>query len=918
MNAEFDEEIREFLIESNENLGLLDQQIVQLEQQPQNQELISSVFRTIHSVKGTCGFFGFDILGSVTHIAESILGQLRERKRDLTPELITLILEAVDAVKLLLRRIEETGSEGEDETEALRERLEEAYRSCGAANTIQGMLHEIAGKESTPAGISASPVPDPLRQEPVTAAAKAQLATVPQMQMASPEPAVPVQVPTPEAMETSIETAAGNPAPASLSAPAPSEGGEPAHVTDSTIRVDVNLLNQLMNLVGELVLTRNQLLQSAGNFSSGVQQTSQRLNTITTELQASVMKTRMQPIGVVWNKLPRVVRDLSARCGKQINLEMHGAETDLDKSLIEAIRDPLTHIVRNSCDHGIETPEERIAKGKPPTGILSLRAFHEAGAVNIEVLDDGAGINPERVRAKAVEKHLITPEYAASLSASESINLIFLPGFSMAAQVTSISGRGVGMDVVKTNIEKISGSVHIVCPPTGGTCLRIKIPLTLAIIPGLIVACDNAEEGGNRNDERFVIPQSHLVEMTRVDLSGTNRNVDKVNGALIFRHRGNLLPLVYLASLLHKRDSPLEQDFINIIILQVQGKQFGLVVDRICDTQEIVVKPLGKQLKQVACYGGATIMGDGRPALILDVGGIAKLAQLDTQLKDTLPAQSAVRQNKNTSEFILFRSGANHRMALPLTIVNRLEELPADSVESAAGQAVVRYRGELLPLLAVSSVVGGAQTAPSGDGNIHVIVINNGSQPFGLIVDSILDIVEESLSAVRGSTNQGLLGSAVIGGLVTDILDVTALCKGFTRSWNRSPDHVAYTRCVAFYDPWTLGAETMHMLLDAAGYVPARMRSAVELNEILARGGIDAFIVDRGDDGHLPAWLRDACHETGPLSSVPLIELTESTRCDDAAGVKVGKKHVQVDRGDRANILHTVSRIIPSAQGKAA
>ncbi len=888
MDTEFDEEIREFLIESNENLNLLDQQIVQLEQQPQNQELISSVFRTIHSVKGTCGFFGFDILGSVTHITESILGQLRERKRELTPELITLILEAVDAVKVLLLRIEATGGEGEDETEGLREKLEAAYKSCGSANTISELLLNREVNETTPAEAVETEAEAAL----VEAATVIGQAAIP-LELALTKAATPISLPVSEAV------------------------GE-THVTDSTIRVDVNLLNQLMNLVGELVLTRNQLLQAAGNFSSGVQQTSQRLNTITTELQESVMKTRMQPIGMVWSKLPRVVRDLSAKCGKKITLDMTGAETELDRSLVEAIRDPLTHIVRNSCDHGIETPGERIAKGKPAAGTLSMRAFHEAGAVNIEIVDDGAGINPDRIRSKAVEKKLITAEYASTLSASESINLIFLPGFSTAQQVTSISGRGVGMDVVKTNIERISGSVQVLCPPSGGTCIRIKIPLTLAIIPGLIVGFGSAEKHGGAKDELFVIPQSHLVELTRVDVSGKNRAVDKINGALIFRHRGNLLPLVYLSSLLNKTEAPVYQDFVNIIILQVQGKQFGLVVDRICDTQEIVVKPLGKQLKHLPCYGGATIMGDGRPALILDVGGIAKLAELDVQHKELSPNQSLVRQNQATSEFLLFRVGASHRMAMPLTIVNRLEVLPGDSVEYAAGNAVVRYRGELLPLVAAAALVdSGAPPLATEHGNVHVIVINNGFQPFGLMVDDILDIVEESLSVVRGSTMPGLLGSAVIGGLVTDIVDVTALCGNDTETWNRSRGKAAYAPRVAFYNPWPLGAEMMYTLLDVGGFRPARIASEAELKDVLTRGEIDAVVLDCGKMAVVPDWLEHARHETGLLWHLPIIELANGKGSDGSSRGNPGARHVRVDRNDRKELLQTIARLTPALE-KAA
>ncbi len=903
MDAEFDEEIREFLIESNENLSVLDQQIVQLEQQPQNQELLSSVFRTIHSVKGTCGFFGFDILGSVTHITESILGQLRERKRELTPDLITLILEAVDAVKLLLQRIEATGREGEDRTEDLRERLEAAYRGCGTSDTIQELLRENGLKARTAGSTfsagSASPI------ETIAADASVALSTF-GADVTPPAGSESVFLtPAPKSITSPIEVASGR----GSSAAVPDSTGE-GHVTDSTIRVDVNLLNQLMNLVGELVLTRNQLLQSAGNFSSGVQQTSQRLNLITTELQESVMKTRMQPIGTVWSKLPRVVRDLSAKCGKQINLEMSGAETELDRSLVEAIRDPLTHIVRNSCDHGIETPQERIAKGKPPTGTLSLRAFHESGAVNIEISDDGAGIDPDRVRAKAVEKNLITGEFASTLSVSDCIALIFLPGFSTAQQVTSISGRGVGMDVVKTNIEKISGTVQIVCPGSGGTSLLIKIPLTLAIIPGLIVASDNTAEAG---DERFVIPQSHLVEMTRVDISCDNRAVDRINGALIFRHRGNLLPLVYLSSLLNKTVQPAGQDFINIIILQVQEKQFGLVVDRICDTQEIVVKPLGRQLKHLVCYGGATIMGDGQPALILDVGGIAKLAELDAQHKDILPNHSKVQHNKATSEFLLFTVGAGHRMALPLTIVNRLEELPTDSVGYAAGQQVVRYRGELLPLMAASTLVGEPDSDRERRGTIPVIVINNGSQPFGLMVESILDIVAESLSAVRGNSRPGLLGSAIIGGLVTDIVDVTSLSDMPHACWNRPVHQVAHMRRIALYNPWALGAEMLCTLLDIAGYDPVRLRSAAELKDATLRGGVDLVLVDRANTDKLPDWLECAKSEGGPLSSIPMIELTSETHA-----AQISPTQQCIDRRDRTGVLNAMARMLPVELGKVA
>ncbi len=478
---EFSEEVREFLIESNENLGVLDCEIVELEKSPADEKLIASVFRTIHTIKGTCGFFGFEILGSITHVAENILGQVREKQRPLTPELVSLVLQTVDVVKLVLGNIEDRGEEGEDVYQDLRQRLDDAYHfrsGSGSANPSNedARGHEIAGSaarfsevestESEPASTGReffeySPVRDP--NEGRFEVAQIVDAARPGIEL--------------DGNETREVSAAKNSA---------------NSASGSTIRVDVMLLDKLMNLVGELVLARNQILQGSTAQNGASTGAAQRLNLITSELQEGVMRTRMQPIGVVWNKLPRVVRDLASEVGKQIEIQMEGAETELDKTIIEAIKDPLTHIVRNSCDHGIEGPEVRVSKGKKAAGTILLRAYHEGGHVNIEISDDGAGIDPERIKRKAIEKGLIRAEQAAAMSEWEALRLIFLPGFSTAEKVTSISGRGVGMDVVKTNIEKIGGAVDLFNRPgadgtAGGSTVKIKIPLTLAIIPGLIV-----------------------------------------------------------------------------------------------------------------------------------------------------------------------------------------------------------------------------------------------------------------------------------------------------------------------------------------------------------------------------------------------------------------------------------------------
>ncbi len=543
------EVVREFLVESAENLARLDQDMVDLEARPQDTELLARVFRTIHTIKGTCGFFGFSTLECITHKAENLLSQLRDGKRTLDPGLVSLILETVDATRSVLRSIEETGKEGPERFEALEERLRE---TC---------------EEHRPDGD------------------------------ASELPVAPQEAPAAPVTETT---------------------GKPA-AAEGNIRVGVVLLDKLMDLVGELVLVRNQILQfTAERDDLLLSGTSQRLNLITSELQEGVMKTRMQPIGVIWNKLPRVVRDISVSLGKQIRMELDGAETELDRTIIEAIKDPLVHLVRNACDHGVEAPEIRRSAGKPVQGTLTLRAYHEGGQVNIEISDDGAGIDGGIIKQKAIEKGLLNPDLAPRLSEREALELIFLPGFTTVSTVSNISGRGVGMDVVKTHIEKIGGTVEIASRRGEGTTVKLRIPLTLAIIPGLVVTSSG---------ERFVIPQVSLLELIHLDADSTDRRLEHVHGRPVYRRRGKLLPIAFLNEMLGLATAP-RGGATSIVVLQAEDRQYGLVVDGISDTQEIVVKPLGKQLKGLSLYAGATIMGDGRVALILDAHGIGHASEV--------------------------------------------------------------------------------------------------------------------------------------------------------------------------------------------------------------------------------------------------------------------------------------------------
>ena len=645
------EVINEFLIESNENLARLDQEMVELEQRPKDTQLLASVFRTIHTIKGTCGFLGFGKLEAIAHLGENLLSRLRDGELELTPDLVTLILQVVDATKRMLVSIEATGAEGEENHDALIQRLK------GASGR----------KAAVPAAPPAAPPPE--------AASPA------------PKPAVAPVASDPEIAPPPRETEGA------LSQPEPENTAsqKASAVSDSTIRVDVGLLDKLMNLVGELVLTRNQILQfNARQEDTTLNTTSQRLNLITTELQAGVMKTRMQPIGVVWNKLPRLVRDLATSSGKQIQLEMDGADTELDKTIIEAIKDPLTHIVRNCCDHGIEKPEVRLRNGKPAAGTLSLRAFHEGGQVNIEITDDGAGVDLQRVKEKAVEKGLVRPDQIERMTEREVLGLIFHPGFSTAWQVTSVSGRGVGMDVVKTNIEKIGGAADLASRPGEGTTVKLKIPLTLAIIPGLVV-----KNGG----ERFVIPQVSLLELIRLEEDSGKSPIEWIHGTPVYRHRDRLLPITYLSRVLGQ-EATQNSDAVNIVVLQAEDRQFGLVVDDIQDTQEIVVKPLGKQLKGLSCYAGATIMGDGRVALILDVLGIGQLSGVVQESREQTKADTRHkdRSDRDRQTFLLFRAGRFERLSVPLALVARLEEFPKSKIEHAGGRRVVQYRGKILSL----------------------------------------------------------------------------------------------------------------------------------------------------------------------------------------------------------------------------
>ena len=741
--GEWDEIIKEFLVESSENLDQLDQDFIELEKNPASKELLSRIFRAIHTVKGTSGVLGFPKLESVAHVGENLLSLLRDGEMKLDPELISGLLAMVDAIREMLRQIEASANDGDKDYSTLIEqlsalktkRVEAAAQEQGSPKIGQILVDSGAvQKEQLAQAVALQADGDPRRLGEILIDSGA----------AKPREVL-------DALQVQSDSSPG--------------------LSSSNLRVDVNLLDKLMNLVGELVLARNQVLQfTAGQQDATFLSTAQRLNLITTELQEGVMKTRMQPIGNLWNRLPRVVRDLAVGLGKKVRVEMDGSETELDKTILEAIKDPLTHIVRNAVDHGIEMPGERVQAGKSEEGTLRLHAYHEGGQVNIEISDDGSGINLSRLKQKALEKGLITGEAAARMPERELLNLIFLPGFSTAQTVTNVSGRGVGMDVVKTNIEKIGGVVDLHSDAGQGTTIKIKIPLTLAIIPALI-----ASSGG----ERFAIPQVSLLELVRLEGDESRRAIEKFHGAPVYRLRGNLLPLVYLNRELKLRESD-AQSGINIVVLQADGRQFGLVVDEINDTEEIVVKPLGKHLKGISCFAGATIMGDGRVALILDVMGIAQIASVITEIHEGSAVEMASHQDDTVvgrDAWLVFTVAGSRRMAIPLSMVSRLEEFPVTSLEHSGNELVVQYRGMIMPLIDIARRMNLGESEKQAE-TLQVIVYSDAGHSVGLIVDQIVDIVDQAVKVEQQESSSELAGSAVIQDKVTDLLNLGVLVKG--------------------------------------------------------------------------------------------------------------------------------------------
>ena len=906
-----DDLLREFLVESAEHLDTVDAELVRFEQDPNNQQILRNIFRLVHTIKGTCGFLGLPRLEALAHAAETLMGRFRDGY-PVSGASVTLILATLDRLKAILADLEATGSEpaGADaDLIGALEQMASEEAPAAAAPPPPPELPPIVERELKPGEVSLedlerafmeAPGPDDFPAAPaIEAPAPVLEAPAPTFESA-PEPAAPVQ-------------AAERPA-AAPSVPA-AEGGESAVAAKvQTIRVNVDTIEHLMTMVSELVLTRNQLLEIARRHEdSGYKVPLQRLSHVTAELQEGVMKTRMQPIGNAWQKLPRVVRDLSAELGKGIDLVMSGAETELDRQVLDVIKDPLTHMVRNSADHGIEATNERLKAGKPARGTIRLSAYHEGGTITIEIADDGKGLDLAAIRKKAVERNLAPAADVERMTDAQVAKFIFHAGFSTAKAVTSVSGRGVGMDVVKTNIETIGGVVDIATELGRGTTFTIKIPLTLAIVSALIVKA---------GEQRYAVPQIAVLELVRVDPKGENKStnsIERIHGAPVLRLRERLLPIVTLEGLMRGQATVEEGELVEsgfVVVAQVGRQRFGVLVDEVFHTEEIVVKPMSVKLRHIPLFAGNTILGDGAVVLIVDPNGVAKLVGRSAQsgaATETEVEETEAGDAKAT--LLVFKGGAGGFKAVPLSLVTRLEEIDASKIEHLGGRPLIQYRGRLMPLVPADPGI-----EIRSEGNQALVVFSDGDRAMGLVVDEIVDIVEERLDIEISADRSDLIGSAVLRGRATDIINIAHFLPLAYDDWARGPRKtVVKAPSLLLVDDSAFFRDMLTPVLKAAGYGVTTAASADEAMGLLkGSAGIDLVVSDLDMPGRSGFDLVAAMRKSGGrLAEMPVIALTGTVAADAIEQARRLAISDLVAKFDRSGLLAALAEIGEAAEPAA-
>ncbi|MGY2052741.1 hybrid sensor histidine kinase/response regulator [Methylobacterium sp. JK268] len=898
-----DDLLREFLTETGEHLDTVDLELVRFEQDPNNQTILRNIFRLVHTIKGTCGFLGLPRLEALAHAAETLMGKFRDGMT-VTTEAVTLILQTLDRIKVIVAELERTAAEpqgADDDLIGALDRMSEGEIPAAAPPppapapvpmTTGSLVPQTLERELKPGEVSLDDLERAFRDTPGPAPAAAAPAVTTGTLVAQtleralkpgeaslddlerafrdapgPEKAKPAAPPAEARTAAEAKPAADAKAPRG-DAPAEGEGGGISKV--QTIRVNVDTLEHLMTMVSELVLTRNQLLEIARRQEDNSYKVPlQRLSNVTAELQEGVMKTRMQPIGSAWQKLPRVVRDLSSELGKKIDLVMQGAETELDRQVLEVIKDPLTHMVRNSADHGIESAAERKAAGKPEKGTIRLNAFHEGGTITIEIADDGKGLDLNTIRRKAVERGIATEAEVERMNDGQVAKFIFHAGFSTAKAITSVSGRGVGMDVVKTNIELIGGTVDIRTQYGQGTTFTIKIPLTLAIVAALIVSA---------RDHRFAIPQVSVLELVRVQ-PGSDHQVERINGSPVLRLRDRLLPIVPIAGMLglDKTSSTASSDEGFVVVSQVGRQRFGILVDGVFHTEEIVVKPMSTKLRHIPLFSGNTILGDGAVVLIIDPNGVARMVGSGTATGQPGEGDAEVEEAAaadQTVTLLVFKGGGDALKAVPLSLVTRLEEVEAEKVEWVGGRPLIQYRGRLMPLVPVDP-----DQVLRREGAQALVVFSDGERSMGLAVDEIVDIVDEVLDVELAADRSDLIGSAVVRGRATEIVNIAHYLPLAHDDWARAPRRKE-TRVpqLLLVDDSSFFREMLTPVLKAAGYRVTAAASAEEALTIL--GGetpIDIVVTDLDMPGRSGFDMIEVLRRTGTrVADLPVIALAAS------------------------------------------
>lgn len=891
--------VKEFLLESFENLSSISDELTTYEKNPGDLELLNSIFRKVHTLKGSAGFLGFQKLQSLTHAAESLLDLLREGKYKINSEFIDVLLLSFDKCIEILKSIESTNQEPNADYSDIVKVLNNCISTGTSGDKIkikyEHELNIFRGRKMNSNLFEESFVKV---EAPVKAAATEEIKVN----------NIILEKNMSEEKSNSAENENDN------------SQSKSSTIADSVVRVNVQLLDKIMNVVGELVLNRNQILQYASHVDAPeLNRLSQQLNIITSELQGDIMTTRMQPVSSVLSKFERIVRDLARAQGKKIKLELIGKETELDKTLLEAIRDPLTHLIRNSVDHGIESPEIRKSRGKSEEGKIVIRSFHEGGQVSIEIKDDGNGIDSQKVLNKAIQKGIVTAEQAKTMSNRQIQNIIFMPGFSTADQVTNISGRGVGMDVVKSNIEKIGGTVDISSNLGEGTVFKLKIPLTLAIVPALVIQ--------DRN-ETFALPQISLVELVRLDANTEHGKIEKLYDSEFFRLRGDLIPVFRLSEVLkldnHSEVKSEQDEIVNVVVLNAEGRIYGLIVDEILDTEEIVVKPLSNELKKLSFFAGATIMGDGRVALILDALGFYNFAdkghgqKIEKMNKDISSTQENSMGDKQ--ELLICELGDHRTYALPLMLVNRLEEFKGSEIEWTGDQAVVKYGNLPMPLIDLEGTLnlkGESELLKahtSANALIPCIVVKVRSNLFGFVVSQIRDIaITDSLIHSDSVDRTGLMGTVFLNNKTITMLDVHEILGQLKISKNIFSDKALKKRGrILLIEDSPLYQKVQKDFLEENGYEVIICANGQDALSLLKEDTRFNLVISDLEMPVMDGWtFAQELRKVGKdMATLPLIALSSKSSAKDIEKSHASGFNEHIEKNKNADILKTVQNYI--------